>query len=97
MKPIVQLVKLEDIHKLASRSNMRLGKAIAQDGQFENEKINPYVQQVKITHKSGQARTVKVESTPKGLRWKCSCSSRKNSFCQHCTALGLHIISENEI
>ena len=76
MKPIVTLITEDAILKLASRSNLRLGKAIAEDGHFEIEKSNPYVNEVKITHKSGQPRTVRVESTAKGLRWKCSCNSR---------------------
>ncbi len=93
MKPVATLITLEEITKLASRSNLRLGKAIAEDGKFEIEKSNPYVNMVKISQKSSQARTVRVESTSKGLRWKCTCNSRKDLFCQHCVALGLHIIS----
>ena len=95
MKPVATLITIEEITKLASRSNLRLGKAIAEEGKFEPEKSNPYVIMTKILHKSGQGRTVRVESTPKGLRWKCTCSSRKDLFCQHCVALGLHIIEEN--
>ena len=93
MKPVTSLITLEEINRLASRSNLRLGKAIAEEGQFVVEKENTYGQTVRITHKNGQPRTVHVESTPKGLRWKCTCSSRKDLFCQHCAALGLHIIA----
>ena len=92
MKPLTSLITLEEIQKLASRSNFRLGKAIAKSGVFGVEKINMYGQIVSVSHKQGQTRTVHVESTPKGLRWKCACSSRKDLFCQHCVALGLHIL-----
>jgi hypothetical protein len=93
MKPVATLITIEEITGLASRSNLRLGKAIAEDGKFEEaEKSNKYVNIVNISHKSGQTRVVRVESTPKGLRWKCTCNSRKDLFCQHCVALGLHII-----
>ena len=91
MKPIQILITTELIAELASRSNLRLGKAIAEDGKFEVEKTNTYGITARISHKSGQSRTVHLESTPKGLRWKCTCSSRKDLFCQHCVALGLFI------
>ncbi len=96
MKPVASLITLEEITKLASRSNLRLGKAIAEDGKFEEEKQNPYVSMFRISHKSGQTRTVRVESTSKGSRWKCTCNSRKDLFCQHCVALGLHIMSSTK-
>jgi len=96
MKPVKFLINLEEITKHGSRSNLRLGKAIAEEGEFQVEKTNPYVELVKINHKGGQSRTVRVESTPKGLRWKCTCSSRKDLFCQHCVALGLHIIQNSD-
>ncbi len=96
MKPLTTLITLEGIEQLASRSNLRLGKAIAENGEFVVEKINTYGQIVRVSHKQGQSRTVQVESTPKGLRWKCTCSSRKDLFCQHCVALGLHILESSD-
>ncbi len=95
MKSLTSILKIEEITKLASRSNLRLGKAIAEDGKFTIEKSTTYGQTVRVVHKNGQPYTVHLESTPKGLRWKCSCSSRKDLFCPHCIALGLYIITEN--
>jgi hypothetical protein len=94
MKPVKTLITEEEITKLASRSNFRLGKAIFKDGKFQVEKSNPYVEEVKLSYKNGEAVSVRVESTSKGLRWKCSCNSRKDLFCQHCIALGLYIIEK---
>jgi uncharacterized Zn finger protein len=94
MKPVTTLINLEEITGQASRSNLRLGKAIAEDGKFVLEKSNTYMQLVQVSHKGGQTRTVRVEATPKGLRWKCTCSARKDLFCEHCVALGLHIIAK---
>lgn len=96
MKPVKTLVNLEVVSELASRSNFRLGKAMAEDGQFKIEKSNPFVEEVKLSYKNGQVRDIRVESTSKGLKWKCSCSSRKDLFCEHCVALGLYIIAKNE-
>lgn len=91
MKPVATLITINEINKLASRSNFRLGKAIFKEARFQIEKSNPYVCEITIAHKNGLPRSTRVESTAKGLRWKCSCNSRKDLFCEHCVALGLYI------
>ena len=91
MKPIKYLVPLEVLEELASRSNFRLGKAIASEGQITFEKQNTFNVIAKVRSKKGETRTVHLESTSKGLRWKCTCSSRKDLFCQHCVAVGMYI------
>ncbi len=89
MKPINILVSIDQLQILASRSNFRLGKAIAEDGEIAFDKSNTFNLIAKVKYKNGEVRTAQLESTPKGLRWKCSCTNRKGIFCEHCVALGI--------
>ncbi|MBX4204789.1 MAG: hypothetical protein KW788_01210 [Candidatus Doudnabacteria bacterium] len=92
MKPLREYISEDALEDLATRSNFRYGKGIAKDGEFTLVKSNTYnhIAQVKQGHH--EKRTVHLESTPKGLRWKCTCTSKKNYFCQHCVAVGLAFI-----
>jgi len=46
-----------------------------------------------VTQGKHKAETVELRSTTKGFRFACSCSSRKNNFCEHCTAVGLFVMN----
>jgi uncharacterized Zn finger protein len=89
MHPINELITREFLEDLATRSNFRYGKNIAKDADFEFEKINTFNIIAKIKNHGHETRTVELMSTTKGFRWKCSCSSRKDLFCEHCVAVGL--------
>ncbi len=89
MTPILDLVAAEQLADLASRSNFRYGKEIAKHGEISLPKSNRFHLQATVKSKNGQTRTVSLLSTPKGLRWKCTCTSRKDLFCKHCVAAGL--------
>ena len=90
MKPLKSFLTEENLEDLATRSYFRYGKQIAKDGVFTVLDANTFNLKVRVQHKNGEARTVLLESTPKGLRWKCTCTSRKDLFCQHCVAVGLN-------
>lgn len=96
MKPINSLLQLEDIVDLATRSNFRYGKEIAKNYKITFIKSNTFNHLATIENR-GPKETVEFHSTPKGLRWKCSCTSKKNYFCEHCVAVGLILNKKEEI
>lgn len=89
MKPIKSFLTEEFLEDLASRSYFRFGKQIAKDGDVKIQKTNTFNIVAKVQHKEGEMRTVELMSTPKGFRFRCTCSAKKNFFCQHCVAVGL--------
>ncbi|GAC1413176.1 MAG: hypothetical protein NVSMB66_4440 [Candidatus Doudnabacteria bacterium] len=90
MKSILSFLDTENLKKMASRSHFRYGKDLAKNGSIKITKQNTFNILAEIKLPSGN-KTVQTEinSTTKGLRWKCSCSNKKNYFCEHCIALGL--------
>jgi hypothetical protein len=92
MKPLREYITEQELEDLASRSNFRYGKSIAENSEFEVLKSNTFNLIVKVKHGNHETRTVHLESTPKGFRWKCSCTSKKGYFCQHAVAAGLSTI-----
>ncbi len=92
MKPLRDFLTEEQIKDLASRSYFRYGKEIASDGDVKIIKQNTF--NVLATVHNGQARTVELTSTPKGFRYKCTCTNKKNLFCQHCVAVGLFMSNQ---
>lgn len=95
MQPIQTEVTEELLKDLASRSNFRLGKDIAKNGLVSFSQTDVLHMVARVEFRNSQTRTVDVLSTPKGIKWKCTCSSRKDLFCQHCVAVGL-IICQGE-
>lgn len=94
MKPVKNLISLELLKELASRSNFRYGQDIAENGTITYDMENAFHVIAHVVFRGGQARTVDVLSTPKGLRFKCTCTSRKDLFCNHCVAVGLSLLPE---
>lgn len=72
---------------------MRYGQAIADHGDVKVLEGKTFSLVARVKHGDGETRTVKLESTPKGFRWKCTCTSRKDLFCKHCVAVGLSNLS----
>lgn len=90
MRPVKEFLTEENLEDLASRSYFRYGKQIAKDGEIEIIKQNTFNIIAKVKQGTGhESRTVELMSTPKGFRWKCTCTNKKNLFCQHCVAAGL--------
>jgi uncharacterized Zn finger protein len=96
MKPILSIISVEQLEDLASRSHFRYGKEIAEDGEITFIKTNAFNLIAKVKYKNSQARTVELMSTSKGFRFKCTCSNKKDNFCQHCVAVGLAAIPKEQ-
>lgn len=95
MKPVHELLTEYVVKDLASRSNLRYGQDIVKNGQVIFEKANAFHQVAKVSFRNGETRTVDLLSTPKGLRYKCTCTSRKDLFCKHMVAAGLSLSAKN--
>jgi uncharacterized Zn finger protein len=89
MLPLASFITPEKLEELASRSHFRYGKQIAEEGEIEFTKTNTFNAVATVKHQNSQKRTVSLMSTTKGFRWKCTCTSKKGIFCQHCVAVGL--------
>lgn len=92
MKAVKELVTRELLKEWASRSHFRYGQDIAKNGTITFDTVNAFHVVAKVAFRGGQTRTVDVLSTPKGLRFKCTCTSRKDLFCNHCVAVGLTLL-----
>ena len=92
MKTIKSILTEEFLEDQASRSNFRFGKAIAKDGNVKVLEAKTFSVVGKVQHGNGETRTVRLESTPKGFRYKCTCTNRKDLFCKHCVAVGLFAV-----
>jgi uncharacterized Zn finger protein len=95
MKPINSLINLEMLTDLATRSNFRYGKDMAKNYKITFIKSNVFNHLATVENR-GPKETVELHSTPKGFRWKCTCSSKKNYFCPHCVAVCLSLIKTEE-
>lgn len=94
MKPVLELISLEKLEGLASRSNFRYGKNIFKNGDVGFEKVNAFNLVGMVEGGGTEKRSVEITSTAKGLRWKCSCTAKKDFFCKHCVALGLKALEK---
>ncbi|MDB4939892.1 MAG: hypothetical protein JWO40_317 [Candidatus Doudnabacteria bacterium] len=91
MKSIRELLAEDDLKKLASRSNFRYGQEIAKNDAIKIKKSNTFNLIVEIKPFGQRQIDTELHSTTKGLRWKCSCTAKKNFFCEHCVAVGLYL------
>lgn len=82
---------MEQLEKLASRSNFRYGQEIFKNGAIEIIKSNTFNIIAKVKSKNKNTRTTELFSTSKGFRWKCTCTGRKDLFCNHCVAVGIFV------
>lgn len=96
MKPLKDLVTLQLIDDLASRSHFRFGKQIYKDNEIKIIKENTFNYMAEIKMKSKTPINVAIMSTTKGFRYKCDCSNKKNFFCEHCVALGLYLLEQTQ-
>lgn len=91
MKPLLSLISMDQLDQLASRSNFRYGQEIAKNGKIEITKSNTFNIFATVQSKNKNARAVELSSTSKGFRWKCTCTGRKDLFCNHCVAVGIFV------
>ena len=91
MASVADLVEASAIEKLATPSDLRLGREIvAQDGVVLDD-FGPLkvVARVGGVPASATRRTVVLEATSQGLTWSCTCTKKAGHFCKHCVAAAL--------
>jgi uncharacterized Zn finger protein len=96
MQPIREIINEELVTELASRSHLRYGKEILKSGEIKFTKTNTFNIHAEVLYKNRESRRVDLMSTTKGFRWKCDCSSKKDSFCEHCIAVSLKVIEPKQ-
>jgi hypothetical protein len=72
METLKSLISDESLQKLATPSDLRLGKEIIETGSVEIIENSPFKILAKATARDGQKRTVELFATDEGL--KCSCT-----------------------
>jgi uncharacterized Zn finger protein len=87
MSSVADLVDPDHLRRLATRSNLRLGEEIVRQGGVELIEFGPSKVVARVG--GGQRRKAELDSTPQGLAWRCSCTSRRELFCKHCVALAI--------
>ncbi len=87
--PLLTHITLEKIDSLASRSHLRFGKQILKDGKIVFTASNAYKRVATVHYKKNPIQTVEFFADHKGLHYKCSCTNKKNFFCEHCAAVAL--------
>lgn len=87
MASVAELVDEATLHLLATPANFRLGHDIVAAGGVDLIESTPERVTAKVT--GDQARTVELRATEQGLKWKCTCTSRKDLFCKHCVATAI--------
>lgn len=91
MNSVTELVEESAMRKLATPSNFRLGRQIADANGVEFVEPGPLKVVAKVAMPGIVKRTVTLTSTKEGLHYKCTCSNKPNHFCKHCVATGLAI------
>lgn len=89
MLALSSFITPDKLEELASRSHFRYGKQIAEDSDIKITKQNTFNIIATVKQSGGQIHEVALMSTTKGFRWKCTCTSKKGLFCEHCVAVGL--------
>jgi uncharacterized Zn finger protein len=89
MKPVTSFVTIEELQKLASRSNFRYGQELAKNSTITFPENKTFYVEAEVKTKSRDPEKLLLQSTSKGLKWKCSCTARKNFFCEHAVAVGI--------
>lgn len=88
--PLKNILTEEKILELASRSNFRLGKQIFSQGDFKVNNQNIFHLNIEVKYKTKNP-IADLLSNHKGLKFSCSCSAKKNNFCEHLVVASLYI------
>lgn len=89
MLPIKSLLTPEEIKKLASRSHYRYGEQMSEDANITWTKENNFNIHATVKQGNKAGHDVELMSTTKGFRYKCTCTNKKDLFCEHCTAVAI--------
>lgn len=87
MATITELVNEAALHLLATPSNYKLGHDIVATGGVTLHTVTPEHVTAKVIGK--QLRTVELNATEHGLKWKCTCTAHEDVFCKHCVATAI--------
>ncbi len=98
-KPITDLVRPNEIERLALPSNFRYGTAIYKRGgveiiEYSSLKVEGWVGGLdgSVAEGGSQRRRTQLISTPEGLQWRCTGNPKDHQiFCKHCVALAMAI------
>jgi uncharacterized Zn finger protein len=92
MKPVKNIITIELLKKMASRSHFRYGEKLYENGDVTLLDGNVFNIHAEVKHNDKNGQLVDLMSTSKGFRYKCTCTARKDYFCEHCVAVGLKAI-----
>lgn len=96
MLPVKSFITMDKLQRLASRSNFRYGQELVKESGIKITDQNTFNIVAEVARGKHASETVELRSTTKGFRFTCTCSSRKNNFCEHCTAVGLFMVQPPE-
>lgn len=96
MLPVKSFITIDELERLASRSNFRYGQELVRESGIKITDQNTFNIVAEVARGKHDPETVELRSTTKGFRFKCTCSARKNNFCEHCTAVGLFMVKPLE-
>jgi uncharacterized Zn finger protein len=91
MCSLADLLVPDALARLAKPANLRLGRAIVEEGGVELVRVEP----ARITARVGgtpaapQRRTVELKAAFGKLDWSCACTGRRDLFCKHCIAAAM--------
>ncbi|MBP9686407.1 MAG: hypothetical protein KBD66_01240 [Candidatus Doudnabacteria bacterium] len=74
---------------------MRLGKEMVSDEAVGVQERGPFILKATVGFRNGQIHAARIDATSKGLRYLCSCSSRKGNFCSHLAAVVLFLQAQD--
>lgn len=85
---VPQEITLGAFERLATPSNLRLGRQIVIEGGVEwlSKDIGHITARVGKVPSADQVRTVELFTGDDGLKWSCTCTRRRDLFCKHCVA-----------
>lgn len=89
MASIVELVDWKTIDSLATPSNVRLGRELADAGEVQMTAVSPDRIEARIGGgESGtQHRRAELWAGAHGLSWSCTCTKDVKLFCKHLVAV----------
>lgn len=85
------IIASDQIERLATPSNLRLGRQIVAEGGVERLPAEPRHVKARVgkVPSAEQARTVELFVDDGELKWSCTCTRRRDLFCKHCVAAAL--------
>jgi uncharacterized Zn finger protein len=91
MSALADLLAPDALAKLSTPANLRLGRAIADEGGVEFTGVEPANVTARVggTPAAPQRRTVELNAASGKLEWSCACTRRGDLFCKHCVAAAI--------